>query len=95
MPMLSGPLEIQAATLQPLPRWWSLSLPRRQLLLIGAYLHVQFASLAPKNAAVLAYLVFMAINILGVEIAASFEFIVSLPLMKRTNWVKGVLDVDH
>ena len=47
-------------------------------LAIGAYLHVQFSGLAPKNAAVLAYLVFMAINIIGVRIAASFEFIVTL-----------------
>lgn len=47
-------------------------------LAIGAYLHVQFPGLAPKNAAVLAYLFFMAINIIGVRIAASFEFIVTL-----------------
>lgn len=47
-------------------------------LAIGAYLHVQFSGLAPKNAAVLAYLVFMVINIIGVRIAASFEFIVTL-----------------
>ncbi|MBN9617060.1 MAG: ethanolamine permease [Acidobacteriales bacterium 59-55] len=47
-------------------------------LAIGAYLHVQFPDLAPKHAAVLAYLVFMTINILGVRIAASFEFIVTL-----------------
>jgi len=47
-------------------------------LAIGAYLHVQFPGLAPKNAAVFAYLVFMAINIIGVRIAASFEFIVTL-----------------
>lgn len=47
-------------------------------LAIGAYLHVQFPGLAPKNAAVLAYLLFMAINIIGVKIAASFEFIVTV-----------------
>ncbi|MDW5265967.1 MULTISPECIES: ethanolamine permease [Acidobacteriaceae] len=47
-------------------------------LAIGAYLHVQFSGLAPKHAAVLAYLLFMAINIVGVRIAASFEFIVTL-----------------
>jgi ethanolamine permease len=47
-------------------------------LAIGAYLHVQFSGLAPKHAAVLAYLLFMAINIIGVRIAASFEFIVTL-----------------
>lgn len=47
-------------------------------LAIGAYLHVQFSSLSPRNAAVLAYLVFMAINIVGVRIAASFEFFVTV-----------------
>lgn len=47
-------------------------------LAIGAYLHVQFTGLAPRNAAVLAYLVFMTINIIGVRIAASFEFIVTV-----------------
>src|SRR5215469_13470441 len=47
-------------------------------LAIGAYLHVQFPGLAPRNAAVLAYLFFMAINIIGVKIAASFEFIVTV-----------------
>ena len=47
-------------------------------LAIGAYLHVQFPDLAPKHAAALAYLLFMAINIIGVRIAASFELIVTL-----------------
>lgn len=47
-------------------------------LAIGAYLHVQFPGLAPRNAAVLAYLLFMAINIVGVQIAASFELVVTL-----------------
>jgi ethanolamine permease len=47
-------------------------------LAIGAYLHVQFPGLAPRNAAVLAYVVFMTINIIGVRIAASFEFIVTV-----------------
>ena len=47
-------------------------------LAIGAYLNVQFPSLAPRHAAVLAYLVFMVINIIGVKIAASFEFLVTV-----------------
>ncbi|MBS1822146.1 MAG: ethanolamine permease [Acidobacteria bacterium] len=47
-------------------------------LAIGAYLNVQFPALAPKNAAVLAYLFFMAINILGVRIAASFELFITI-----------------
>lgn len=47
-------------------------------LAIGAYLHVQYPGLAPRHAAVLAYCLFMAINIIGVKIAASFEFLVTV-----------------
>ncbi|HLH34863.1 MAG TPA: ethanolamine permease [Alloacidobacterium sp.] len=47
-------------------------------LAIGAYLNVQFPSLAPKHAALGAYLVFMVLNILGVQIAATFELFVTL-----------------
>ena len=47
-------------------------------LAIGAYLHVQFPGLEPKYAAIGAYLVFMALNIVGVQIAATFELIVTL-----------------
>jgi ethanolamine permease len=47
-------------------------------LAIGAYLNVQFPALDPKLVAVGAYLVFMALNIVGVQIAATFELIVTL-----------------
>ena len=47
-------------------------------LAIGAYLNVQFPSLDPKTAAVGAYLLFMALNIVGVRIAATFELVVTL-----------------
>ena len=47
-------------------------------LAIGAYLNVQFPSLDPKTAAMGAYLVFMALNIVGVQIAAMFELCVTL-----------------
>ncbi|WP_251106485.1 ethanolamine permease [Alloacidobacterium dinghuense] len=47
-------------------------------LAIGAYLNVQFPSLAPKHAALGAYLVFMTLNIIGVQIAATFELFVTL-----------------
>jgi ethanolamine permease len=47
-------------------------------LAIGAYLNVQFPGLSPKHAAVLAYLVFMTINIVGVKIAASFELMITV-----------------
>jgi ethanolamine permease len=47
-------------------------------LSIGAYLNVQFPALEPKLVAVGAYVVFMALNIAGVTIAATFELIVTL-----------------
>ena len=47
-------------------------------LAIGAYLNVQFPALHPKATAVGAYLVFMALNIAGVTIAATFELVVTL-----------------
>ena len=47
-------------------------------LAIGAYLNVQFPALDPKTAAVAAYLVFMTLNIVGVQIAATFELAVTL-----------------
>jgi ethanolamine permease len=47
-------------------------------LAIGAYLNVQFPSLDPKMAAVGAYVVFMALNIVGVHIAATFELFVTI-----------------
>jgi ethanolamine permease len=47
-------------------------------LAIGSYLAVQFPGLDPKTAALGAYLVFMTLNILGVQIAASFELVVTL-----------------
>ncbi len=47
-------------------------------LAIGAYLHVQFPGLDPKHAALGAYLVFMALNIVGVQIAATFELFITI-----------------
>ncbi len=47
-------------------------------LAIGAYLNVQFPELAPKTAALGAYVVFMILNIVGVQIAATFELVVTL-----------------
>jgi ethanolamine permease len=47
-------------------------------LAIGAYVNVQFPAIAPKWVAVGAYVVFMALNIAGMTIAASFELIVTL-----------------
>jgi ethanolamine permease len=47
-------------------------------LAIGAYLNVQSPALPPKVAAVSAYAVFMTLNIVGVQIAATFELFVTL-----------------
>jgi ethanolamine permease len=47
-------------------------------LAIGAYLNVQFPGLDPKLAALGAYLVFMTLNIVGVQIAATFELFVTI-----------------
>jgi ethanolamine permease len=47
-------------------------------LAIGAYLNVQFPALDPKMAALGAYLIFMTLNIIGVQIAATFELAVTL-----------------
>jgi ethanolamine permease len=47
-------------------------------LAIGAYLNVQFPGLSARTAAVGAYFVFMALNIAGVTIAATFELVVTV-----------------
>lgn len=47
-------------------------------LAIGAYLKVQFPTLDPVHAALGAYVVFVALNIVGVHIAATFELFVTL-----------------
>jgi ethanolamine permease len=47
-------------------------------LAIGAYLNVQFPGLDARLAAVGAYAVFMALNIAGVTIAATFELVVTV-----------------
>ncbi len=45
---------------------------------IGAYLNVQFPGVDPKVMAAGAYVVFIALNIIGVHIAATFELFVTL-----------------
>src|ERR1700722_18989243 len=47
-------------------------------LAIGAYLNVQFPELDQRTAAVGAFAVFMALNIAGVTISATFELIVTV-----------------
>jgi ethanolamine permease len=68
-------------------------------LAIGSYMKVQFPALDPKVAAVGAYLVFMALNILGVRIAANFELVVTLIAIFELLVFMGVVapgfSVDH
>ncbi len=45
---------------------------------IGAYLNVQFPGIDPKAFAMGAYVVFVALNIIGVRIAATFELFVTI-----------------
>jgi len=45
---------------------------------IGAYLNVQFPSVDPKMMAIGAYVIFVALNIIGVHIAATFELFVTI-----------------
>ncbi|MEN9867016.1 MAG: ethanolamine permease [Pseudomonadota bacterium] len=47
-------------------------------LAIGAYLNVQFPAIDPKLAALGAYLIFMTLNIVGVQIAATFELFITI-----------------
>ena len=47
-------------------------------LAIGAYLNIQFPALSARSAAVGAYAVFMALNMAGVTIAATFELVVTV-----------------
>ena len=47
-------------------------------LAIGSYLNVQFPGLDPKWVAVGAYLLFMTLNIAGVQLAATFELLITV-----------------
>lgn len=58
---------------------------------IGAYLNVQFPSVDPKTMAVGAYLIFMLLNIIGVQIAATFELFVTLLAIMELLVFMGVV----
>jgi ethanolamine permease len=60
-------------------------------LAIGAYLNVQFPSLDPKLAALGAYLVFMTLNIVGVQIAATFELFITIVAIVELLVFMGVV----
>jgi ethanolamine permease len=63
-------------------------------LAIGAYLNVQFPALSARSAAVGAYFVFMALNIAGVTIAATFELFVTILAIAELLVFMGVVSVD-
>lgn len=60
-------------------------------LAIGAYLNVQFPGLDPKLGALGAYLLFMALNIVGVRIAATFEIVVTVLAVAELLVFMGVV----
>jgi ethanolamine permease len=60
-------------------------------LAIGAYLNVQFPALNARTAAVGAYLVFTALNIAGVTIAATFELVVTVLAIAELLIFMGVV----
>ncbi len=60
-------------------------------LAIGAYLAVQFPGLDQKFAATGAYLVFITLNIVGVQIAATFELFVTLLAVTELLVFMGVV----
>jgi len=68
-------------------------------LAIGAYLAVQFPSLDPRTAALGAYAIFVALNIVGVGIAATFELFVTIlavgELLVFMNVVAPIFSLDH
>ncbi len=58
---------------------------------IGAYLNVQFPTVDPKTFAMSAYLVFVALNIIGVRIAATFELFVTILAIAELLVFMGVV----
>jgi ethanolamine permease len=60
-------------------------------LAIGAYLNIQFPDLPARTAAVGAYFVFMALNIVGVTIAATFELVVTIMAIVELLIFMGVV----
>jgi len=60
-------------------------------LAIGAYLNVQYPEIDPKLIAVSAYVVFIALNWLGVSIAATFELFVTLLAIFELLMFMGVV----
>lgn len=60
-------------------------------LAIGAYLNVQFPALDARTAAVGAYVIFTALNIAGVTIAATFELVITVLAIAELLIFMGVV----
>lgn len=60
-------------------------------LAIGAYLGLQFEGLDPKIAALVAYVIFIGLNAVGVGIAAMFELVVTLLAVGELLFFAGVV----
>jgi ethanolamine permease len=66
---------------------------------IGAYLNVQYPDVNPKVFAIAAYVIFVALNIVGVHIAATFELLVFMgvvaPGFSMSNFVAHGWSGEH
>ena len=60
-------------------------------LAIGSYMAVQFPALEPRPVAVLAYLIFMTLNFVGVSIAATFELVITVLAIAELFVFMGVV----
>lgn len=86
IPRAGGPFAYVLAAYGPVPAFIAgfasivelVFAPPAIALAIGAYLHVQYPSITAQMAATGAYVIFMALNIAGVSIAATFELIVTI-----------------
>lgn len=86
IPRAGGPFEYARRAFGPLGGFFGgfatlvefIFAPPAIALAIGAYMNVQFPSVNPQTIAVVAYLIFMVMNIAGITLAATFELIVTL-----------------
>lgn len=99
IPHAGGPFAYSLRAFGPTGGYWAgfatlvefVFAPPAIALAMGAYLNVQFPGLAPKWAAMLAYGVFMGLNILGVAIAATFELVVTVLAIAELLLFMGVV----
>ncbi|KON64582.1 putative amino acid permease YhdG [Komagataeibacter europaeus] len=86
IPKAGGPFAYVLAAFGPVPAFLTgfasimefVFAPPAIALAIGAYLHVQYPHVSASTAATGAYVVFMALNIFGVNIAATFELVITI-----------------